>query len=85
MPKVSVIQSFEHNGMRRLGDQFTVSLQAARKLRDRGLVEFDDPESDERPSEAAGNPSSASPAAQASHEPTATPRKRGRKPKKVEA
>lgn len=72
MAKVTAISNFEHGGQRRCGDQFTVSDAAAIKLRDKGLVTINGDVAviHERPMTAAGAPSSASRAAQASPQAT---------------
>jgi hypothetical protein len=82
MVKVTARTSFEHGGSRRANDEFEVSEVQAKELVRRGLVRLT--EGDD-PSEAAGTPLSASPAAQALQQTIAKPSKRGAKPKKAEA
>lgn len=80
MKQVEAIQNFEHGSRRRRGEQFGVSEQHAEQLQRAGLVRVvgEAPDSGDPP-EAAGAKSSASPAAPASTEQTATPRARGAK------
>lgn len=75
MVKVTARASFEHGGKRRPGDEFEVSEFQARELVRRGLVAMT--EGDRNPLPAAGEPSSASQAAQASPQTTAKPSGRG--------
>lgn len=63
---VEALQSFEHSGSRRKHSQFTVSEPTAKELVRAGLVRI----VDQRPQEAAGTKSSASPAAPVSPQTT---------------
>lgn len=92
---VTALQSFNHGSIRaNRGDQINILSTHAKALRDKGLVSFnglpDDP-----PSQAGGEPSSASPAAQAAPQTTSNEsdagdsekkpkRKRKRKAKETE-
>lgn len=69
MVLVTATQSFEHGGARRRGQQFELSQNQAQLLKRKGLVTFEEAESD--PSRAAGETSSASPAAPVSPQTTA--------------
>ncbi|MCY1365648.1 hypothetical protein D9M69_525060 [compost metagenome] len=75
MVLVTATAGFDHGGRRARGDEFEVSLQQARALRGKGLVRFDEQQAD--PACAAGETSSASPAAPASPQTTAKASRRG--------
>ena len=79
MPQVEALQSFEHGGARRRYSRFSVSEPVARELATRGLVRI----IDDRPPQAAGKKSSASPAAPAL--PQTTAKRYGRGAAKAEA
>lgn len=79
MPEVQAIQSFEHHGAKRHGDRFTVSQGVADQLQKKGLVIV---AGAERPHQASGATSSASPVAPASPQTTSKPSANGGKPKK---
>lgn len=81
MVMVTARTSFEHGGRRRPGDEFDVSEHQAKQLAARGLVH--PTVSDNDPSVAAGELSSASQAAQALPQTTAKPSGRGGKRKKA--
>lgn len=68
--EVQAIESFEHNGRRARGVRFHVSDQQAEKLLARRLVKIVPAQDTEVPPPAAGNPSSASPAAPVSRQRT---------------
>lgn len=68
--EVQAIESFEHNGRRARGVRFHVSDQQAEKLLARRLVKIVPARDTEVPPPAAGNPSSASPAAPVSRQRT---------------
>lgn len=74
--EVEAIKSFDYDGARRRGDRFEVSPQHADALRRRGLVVLVAATAD-NPSTAAGEKSSASPAAPASLGTTAKQSGRG--------
>ena len=87
MPYVIALQSFDHGQRRAKGARFLASDREAEKMRRKGLVMIDAglPQ-DSLPIQPAGAPSSASPAAQASQQTTASEsepgvKRRGRKPK----
>lgn len=80
MPTVIALQSFDHNGRRRRGEQFTVSDGHAAALERAGLVSISGPDD---PGQAAGGKPSASPAAPASPEQTSKPSGRGGRQKKA--
>ena len=87
MPEVIALSAFEHNGSRRRNERFEVSDTHARALERAGLVEIIGAADD--PGKAAGAPLSASPAAQASQQTTASEsepgvKRRWRKPKNAE-
>lgn len=65
MTHVVAIQSFDHDGPRRRGDEFEVSPQVAAQLRRAGLVYVDDEGVTANPCKVVGAKSSASPAAPA--------------------
>lgn len=80
--EVEALDSFDHGGMRRRHDRFTVSTIIATKLAEKGLVKVIG-EQNENPTDPAGIPSSASPAVPASPQTTAKPSGNGgRKVKK---
>jgi hypothetical protein len=66
MIEVEAIKNFEHDGPRRRGDKFFVTPSTARTLKSNGLISAELPVN---PPLAAGEQSSASPAAQASQNP----------------
>lgn len=82
MKQVKALSGFEHGRRRHCGDTFPVSEQQAIALERAGLVTIvgEAPDVD-NPSGAAGEKSSASPAAPALTSPTAKPPKRGAQPK----
>ncbi|WP_399696595.1 hypothetical protein [Xenophilus sp.] len=75
--QVEAIKSFDHGGKRKRGDRFEASTQHAEALRKRGLVVLLGEPSADNPSTAAGEKSSALPAAPASPKTTAKPSGRG--------
>ena len=75
MPDVIALSAFEHNGSRRRNERFEVSDTHARALERAGLVEIIGAADD--PGKAAGAKLSASLAAQALPQTTASPSKRG--------
>lgn len=79
MPVVQAITSFDHSGPRKRDERFHVSDQHARKLRDAGLVDIVGEGAKANPKKAAGNPSSASPAARLSRKKTASESAHGEK------
>lgn len=81
MPEVIALQSFEHGGTRRRGDRFEVSDAHAAGLIRNGLVKLAEAVD---PSQAAGEKSSASQAAQASAQQTSKPSVHGGGKKKGE-
>lgn len=88
MIEVEALQSFEHSAPRRRGDRFEISERVAAELARKKLVRIVAPV--DSPSPAAGTPSSALLAAQASQQTIAKPsdagvRKRGRRRKVPEA
>ena len=82
MPIVQALGNFEHNGSRKRGQRFPVSAQVARKLRDAGLVSIAGEAGTENPKKAAGDPSSALPAARASRRATSSKSELGAKPRR---
>ena len=82
MPIVQALDSFDHNGRRHRGQRFPASAPEARKLRDAGLVAIVGEADKLHPTPAAGTPSSASRAAQASLQTTAKPSGDGEKPRR---
>lgn len=88
MIEVEALQSFEHSASRKRGERFEVSERVSTELARRGLVRIIAAQT--HPPQAAGTPSSASLAAQASQQTTAKPsaagvKKRGRPKKAPEA
>ncbi|ARP86291.1 hypothetical protein CAL13_08835 [Bordetella genomosp. 9] len=83
MVTVTARQSFDHDGKRMPGDQFEVSEQHAKQLACKGLIDTWSNDSAD-PQEAAGEPSSASQAAQASRRTTAKRSGRGARGRKIE-
>lgn len=82
MPNVLALQGFNHDGIaRRHGEKFAVGERTALELARRGLVQI---ASAARPRQAAGTPSSASPAAPVSAQTPAPASKRGARKKKGE-
>lgn len=79
MPVVVALQSFQHGGHRRAGEEFSVSENHAKKLNRAGLVELK-----RDPRKAVGENSSASPAAQVLMQTTANRSRRGGRRKKAE-
>jgi hypothetical protein len=78
MKEVKAVSSFDHYGQRHTGDQWTVSDSHAAALEKKGLVEVvGDGPTDENPSTAAGEKSSASPADPVSSRSTSRASKRG--------
>lgn len=73
--QVEALTGFDHHGSRRRGDKFPTSDQTAKDLVRAGLVRI----VTDRPEKAAGKPSSASPAAQASPQKTSSSSKGGGK------
>jgi hypothetical protein len=75
MPEVTAIASFDHNGLRNVGDRFPCSDSQARQLERKGLVTIAAavplPAAPLPPSRAAGASRSASPAAPVSPQTTA--------------
>lgn len=84
MALVEALTGFDHYGPRRRGDRFTVGEPMARKLRDKGLVQFVEGDG-KHPPVAAGNPSSASPVARHSTRKTASKSAGGEKPRRKRA
>jgi len=82
MPIVQALDSFDHNGSRKRGQRFQVSIPEARKLRDAGLVAIVGEADTLHPIPAAGIPLSASPAAPALPQTTAEPSGDGEKPRR---
>lgn len=80
MPTVEALTGFDHGGNRRRGTRFPVSDQTAKALARAGLVRI----VEDHPKQAAGTPSSASPAAQASPQTTAKRSGRGGKRRQAE-
>lgn len=74
MLKVKALRSFEHNGSRKKGSIFRLTDNTAHDLAQRGLVSVlvEPPKADVCPKQAAGQKSSASPAAPALHQGTAS-------------
>ncbi|OZI64613.1 hypothetical protein [Bordetella genomosp. 4] len=58
MPQVIAIRSFDHDGLRRVGDQFDVSEKVAEQLEGKGLVKIE--QGDGSVPESAKSPESAS-------------------------
>lgn len=73
MTEVRAKVGFEHYGRRQRDEEFEVSPQQAKSLQSRGLVEIIGEADNAVPLHAAGEPLSASPAAQASTPPTPKP------------
>lgn len=73
MLKVKALRSFEHNGSRKKGSIFKLTESTAHDLAQRGLISVvvEPPKAEERPKQAAGQKSSASPAAPVSRRRTA--------------
>jgi len=83
MKHVEALSGFEHGKSRQRGDTFSVSEQHAKALERAGLVKIVGEAPDAaNPSGAAGEKSSASPAARVLTSPTAKPPKHGAKLKK---
>jgi len=75
---VSALKNFDHGGTRKRGDLFDVSDLAARRLREKGLVRFDDDPVPIVKIPAAGENAFALPAAQVSQKKTAKKSKIGK-------
>jgi hypothetical protein len=82
MALVEALDSFEHYGSRKRGQRFTVSIPVARKLRDAGLVRVVGEAESRHPKQAAGIPSSASPAARALPQTMSSESESGAKPRR---
>ncbi|MCP1646987.1 hypothetical protein [Pseudomonas nitroreducens] len=79
MVLVTATAGFDHDARRKLGEEFDVSRQHAEALKKKGLVTYDENQSDPEP--AAGEKSSASQVAPVSPQTTARQSGRGAKKK----